>query len=125
MAPKVDAISEARKLLKSTRRKVMAELRKIFASHMWDSGYRIGSIGNSRPMKLWAPWDAQNEPAVVEFDGQALTEFWGFSENGIITDVYCGGCVTQSLSSFSLEDLLMLHKWAVKHVRAHPSGIQN
>lgn len=106
---------EVQKTLRAARRKVIAELRKQFAPHMWESGFRVGPIGNSRPMKLWAPKGADGKPTVVRFRGQALTEFWGLSEQGVITDAYGGGCVTQDLTCFSLEDLLMLHKWAVKN----------
>jgi len=107
---------EAQKAIRAARRKVIAEVRKLFAPLMWESGYRIGPIGNSRPMKLWAPTGADGKPTVVRFNGHALTEFWGLSEEGVITDAYGGGCVTQALASFPLEDLLMLHKWAVRHL---------
>lgn len=110
--------NEIEKTLRAARRKVLAELRKLFAPHMWESGFRIGPSGSSRPMKLWAPRDARGKPTVVEFNGRALTEFWGFSEQGIITDAYGGGCVTEALTSFSLEDLLLLRKWAIKNVPA-------
>lgn len=115
-----EMLDEIQKQLRAARRKVIRELRKLFAPQMWESGYRIGPIGNSRPMKLWAPKGADGKPTVVRFKGQALTEFWGLSEEGVITDAYGGGCVTQPLASFSLEDLLMLHKWAVNHLPAQP-----
>jgi hypothetical protein len=107
---------EAQKTLRTARRKVIAELRKLFTPLMWESGYRIGRIDDSRPMKLWAPQGPDGKTTVVRFKGQTLTEFWGLSEQGVITDAYGGGCVTQALASFPLEDLLMLHKWAVKHL---------
>lgn len=69
---------------------------------------------NSRPMKLWAPRGSNGKPTVVRFRGQVLTEFWELSELGIITDAHGGACITQDLTCFSLEDLLMLHKWATK-----------
>jgi hypothetical protein len=107
---------EVQKTLRASRRKVIAELRKLFVPHMWESGYRVGPIGSSRPLKLWAPKGTDGKPSVVCFKGQALTQFWGLSEEGVITDAYGGACVTQPLASFSLEDLLMLHKWATKHL---------
>lgn len=105
---------EVQKTLRTARRKVIAELRKLFAPHMWESGFRTGPIGSSRPLKLWAPKDAKGKPTQILFKWQSLTEFWGVSEEGVITDANGGGCVTQDLASFSLEDLLMLHRWAVR-----------
>lgn len=107
-------LDDAQKTLRAARRKVIADLRKLFAPHMWESGFRLGPIGNSRPMKLWAPRGSDGKPTVVRFPGQVLTEFWGLSELGIITDAHGGACITQDLTCFSLEDLLMLHKWATK-----------
>lgn len=107
-------LPDSEKSIRATKRKVISELKKIFEPHMWESGYRIGPIGKSRPMKLWAPKDADGSPTMVVFDGPALTQFWGISEEGIITDAYGGACVTEPLPCFSMEDLLILHKWAIK-----------
>lgn len=103
--------------LTAARRKVTSELQDLFAPHMWESGYRIGKIGVSRPMKLWTPVDDRKNPKMVKFDGQVLAEFWGFSENGVITDIYCG-CTTVQLGNFPIEDLLMLKDWALKNLPA-------
>ncbi len=122
-------MTDLSKTLRNARRRLIAELKRTFAPHMWDSGYqtgpdRRGSFDNSRPLKLWAPMDTYGKPKMIPFDGYALKEFWGFCENGIITDAYGGGCVTEPLTSFPLEDLLMLSKWAAKNVAAEPAGEQ-
>lgn len=78
-------------------------------------------MGNSRPLKVWAHRDKHGNISAHEFCSHELTEFWGMSEEGVITDAYGGGCVTEPLSSFGIEDLVMLHKWAQKHFAQQPA----
>lgn len=106
-------INDIQKNIRAARRKLIAEINKAFKPHMYDSGYRIGKVGESRPMKVWTAKDSNGEVKKIDFNGMVLCEFYGFSECGVITDVYCG-CVTESLSSFPLEDLMLLHKWVLK-----------
>lgn len=106
-------LDDVQKTIRATRRKLIAEINKSFEPHMWESGYRIGKVGESRSMKVWRELDKQGEHKVTCFNGFKLDEFYGFSEAGVITDIYCG-CVTESLSSYPLEDLMLLHKWATK-----------
>lgn len=114
VSKEAEALDEIQKMVRAARRKVMAQLRKLFEPHMWDSGYRTGPTDNRHAMKVWTPRDADGKSSMVTFNGHSLTEFWGYSEIGIITDAYGGGCITETLASFSLEDLLMLYKWAIK-----------
>ncbi len=109
---------EIQKTIRAARRKVLRDLRTMFSPHMRESGFRVGPVGNSRPLKLWAPKGSDGKPTQVYFKGHALTEFWGISEVGVITDAYGGGCVTEALVSFPLEDLLLLKSWAEKHLPA-------
>lgn len=106
--------------IRALRRRTITGLRRLFSTRMRESGFKTGPIGNSRPMKLWAPRNRAGEITPVSFNGFALTEFWGFSEDGVIVDAYGGACVTQPLSSFPTEDLVLLHRWALRKLR--PSG---
>lgn len=109
-----EEFDEVVRLTCKVRRTLVSDLKKIFEPRMWESGYRIGPIGNSRPMKLWVHKDKNGNLSEVRFSGDDLTTFCGVSENGVITDVDGGGCVTESWSSFSIEDLMMLKEWALK-----------
>lgn len=94
------------------RSQTIAALKNKLDPLMYDSGFRVGKVGSSRPMKLWSP---KARPVIFE-EGMALTEFWGWSEQGVITDAYGGGCITESLSSIPLEDLMMLQTWVEENV---------
>lgn len=118
-----EGFADVQKTVRAARRKVMASLRKMFEPHMWESGYRTGPADNRHAMKVWTPKGKDGTPSMVILNGQSLTEFWGYSEIGIITDAYGGGCVTQPLADFSLEDLMMLHEWGTKQfAKKAPSG---
>ncbi|MHD0644440.1 hypothetical protein ACYPKM_02235 [Pseudomonas aeruginosa] len=116
----VKPVDPAVAVLRKARRQVMTALRKKFTPHMWNSGYRTGGRnileGERRPLKLWSPRDKQGNFIDIEMKGLVLTDFGGFSEEGVIVDSSGGGLVTQPLSAFPLEDLLMLSKWADKNL---------
>ena len=110
---------ELTKALRNARRRLSANLMRTFSPHMWESGYktgpdRRGDFASSRPLKVWAPRDKHGKPTSIVFNGYSLQEFLGFAENGIMTAAYGGGCIIEPLSTFPLEDLMMLNKWAIK-----------
>ena len=109
-------MDDMKKCIAAARRKAIAAIRSLSAPHMHESGFRVGPVGNSRPMKLWAPKDRHGKTRAVKMNGYVLTTFWGLSEIGVITDAYGGGCITQPISGLPLEDLLMLHQWALKNL---------
>lgn len=111
-------MEDVNKLIKSARRSTMNRLRKLFEPRMFNSGFNTGGrIGSPdrRALRVWVPVDKHKRPTELVLNGYVLTDFCGYSEEGVITDTYGGGCVTVPLSSFPLEDLLMLEKWAIKH----------
>lgn len=113
-------MDDLNKIIKSARRRQINSIRRLFNPRMWDSGYRTGGMIGSpdrRALKLWAPKDKDGEWYEVKFKGFQLTDFCGISEEGIIVDAYGGGCMTASLASFPLEDLIMLEKWAIEHFK--------
>lgn len=103
------------------RAAAIADLRRTFEPHMWESGYRVGRIGNSRPLKLWAPRDEMGECTSIKMGGFVLTDFLGYAETGVMTDAHGGGLVTTPFEDFPMEDLAMLNCWAVEHF-ATPSA---
>lgn len=109
-------ISEIEKIIRSARRKAINQIRKNFEPHMWESGYRIGKIGESRPLKLWANKDKNGEFQSVVLNGKTLEDFDGIAESGVIVDSFAGACVIEPLKSFPLEDLLLLVKWSEKNL---------
>lgn len=111
-------MEEINKIIKTARRRQINAIRRLFNPRMWESGYRTGGMIGSptrRAMKLWAPKDKNGEPTEVTFKGYHLNNFEGISEEGIIVDAYGGGCLTEPLKNFPLEDLIMLEKWAIDH----------
>lgn len=113
-------MDDLKKIIKSARRRQINSIRRLFNHRMWDSGYRTGGMIGSpdrRPLKLWAPKDKAGEWCEFKFKGFLLTDFCGISEDGIIVDMYGGGCVTAGLASFPLEDLIMLEKWAIEYFK--------
>lgn len=116
------------KTLKSARRRQINAIRRLFSPRMWESGYRTGGMIGSpdrRNLKLWVPKDKNGNPTEFVLRGYHLTDFCGVSEEGIIVDTYGGGCVTEPLSTFPLEDLIMLEKWAVKYFKKLDSESQD
>lgn len=116
------------KTLKNARRRQINAIRRLFNPRMWESGYRTGGrIGSPdrRYLKLWVPKDKDGNPIEFVLRGFHLTDFCGVSEEGIIVDAYGGGCVTEPLSYFPLEDLIMLEKWAIKYFEKLDSEAQN
>ena len=115
------------KAIKNERRKLITAIHNIFVPHMWDSGYMIGGrhktgdSENSRPMKLWAPRDGNGRLITVTIQGYLLSSFCGYSENGLITDAYGGGCLTEPLSGYPIEDMLILKAWSEKQFFPMPS----
>ena len=110
------AARAANRLLLRERRKIEAEVDALFKPHLRDSGFRVGKIGESRPLQIWTPRNARGQNTEVKFRGQVLTELVAFTEVGLMTDNYGGGCVTIPLCDLPLKDLLMFRKWAVKNV---------
>ncbi|MFA5490856.1 MAG: hypothetical protein WC284_16875 [Candidimonas sp.] len=95
--------------LKKAKRKLIQKIKKKFTPLFWDSGYRIGQIGQSRPLRIYA----LKEP--IDFKGFRLEEFEGVAENGIMIDSYGGGLAVESFSSFPIEDLIKLDEWSEKN----------
>lgn len=108
---------DIKKPITAARRRVISRIKKTFAPNLYEGGYktgpdRTGSFKNSRPLKIWAPKDKDGRTTTVSFDGYALGEFHAYTEIGLMTDAHGGGCVTESLSCFPLEDLMMFAEWA-------------
>lgn len=102
--------------------RVVRAIRKLVEPHMWESGYRLGKIGESRPLRLWVPKGADNKPTMTSFKlrgGFVVETFEGFTEEGVITDGFAGGLVTTYYRGIPLDDLYKLltfaeRKFAVK-----------
>lgn len=121
--PSIDT-TPIEKAIRSARRKITSEIKKMVTPHMWESGYRTGRIGNSRPLKLWVNKSQSGSTTPARFSGQVLKEFWGVSEDGIIVDAWGGGCVTLGFCDFPLEDLIKLHKWINKRFTPASQTVQ-
>lgn len=106
--------SEIEKVIIATRRKTINQIRKNFNPHMWESGYKVGRVGESRPLKVWVNKNKEGFFEPIVLNGKVLDSFDGVSECGLIVDAFGGGCVTEPLKNFPLEDLLLLAKWSEK-----------
>ena len=108
----IDYRKERALLVKSLRRKL--------ARHLWESGYREGPIGKSRPLKIWVP-RKDGKPTNQTFrlrGGYLVQEFEGFCEGGVILDHEGGGMVTMGFDECPIEDLFRLNLWAERKFAA-------
>jgi hypothetical protein len=102
------AIPEYRKL----RTQLIRAIRKLVKPHFWESGY---AGKNKKGLMLWVPKDTRGTPTYQTFKlnrNFVLTEFQGFSEEGVITDSFAGGLACTAYESLPLEDLYRLQAWA-------------
>lgn len=107
---------DIQKVLLAQRRKLIASIRKLFTPHFYESGYRKGRVGESRPLLLWCPRDSAGKTKEVTFDGYRLTNLVAVTEEGVMVDAYGAGAVTEPLRDFPLEDLMMLYKWGCAYL---------
>jgi hypothetical protein len=94
--------------IRTERRRLMKRIRALVTPHFWESGFRVGPLGSSRPMKLVAFKDDIDIPNAMG----DVKSILGFCENGVIDNAYGGGCTTAPLAAFPLEDLYQLEKLA-------------
>jgi hypothetical protein len=126
-------MTDATKQLRALRRRLVRELRAAVAPLLYASGYRTaidpskGLLAGSRAYRLH-PFRPRNGDGVVSFrtlrGGIVIGGFCGFTEDGILTDVEGGGCVTASWSSIPVEDLVRLLTFVAEYRRTHPSPRQ-
>lgn len=85
---------------------------------LWKSRYvRHTGRGESRPLLIWVPRDANGKPLDKTYKlkgGFVLQEFEGFSEDGVITDSYGGGLATVYWGGLPIEDLYRLNQWMLR-----------
>jgi hypothetical protein len=87
------------KQVKSIRKSVTSRLKKAVVTFGHESGFRVGKIGESRPLRLCKlPKDTVVDGLTVI----AVTEF------GVITDVYGGAAVQEDFDTITIEILLQL-----------------
>lgn len=92
-------------------------IKKLVTPLLYPSGFRIGPIGQSRPLKLWVPKDKNGKVTNKRFKlpGAFVThEFEGFTEEGVIADSYGHGLVTTHWKEVPIEDLFRMHKWLTR-----------
>ena len=92
-------ITNDKKTISIIRRRILKRIKDVINPHLYESGYRIGKIGESRSLLLYA---FEDPISLEDFDIVAITE------NGIATHAYGGGLVTQSWSTVSIEDLFKI-----------------
>lgn len=87
------------KQVKSIRKSVTSRLKKAVVTFGHESGFRVGKIWESRPLRLCKlPKDTVVDGLTVI----AVTEF------GLITDIYGGGAVQEDFDTITIEILLQL-----------------
>lgn len=99
------------------RRQIIKALQDLFSPRMYESSFRIGKIGESRPLQLYAVRDASGELTEWDIRGYVLDSFCGWAENGIMVDKFAGGCVIEDLGSIPTADLKKLLARAIKELR--------
>jgi hypothetical protein len=88
------------KTIRSIRRRSLNRIKKIIQPHFYESGYRIGKIGESRPLMLYSFLDKP-----IHIDD---IEIVAITETGIATDAWGGGLVTEDWSTVSVEQLFKI-----------------
>ena len=81
-----------------TRRSLLRKIRRALATKLYESGYRTGRIGASRPYKV-APLAKPRD-----LNGFVVDYVEGFAEDGVVEEFYVG-CVTIPWRAIPLEDL--------------------
>jgi hypothetical protein len=96
------------------RTQLTKSLRRTLRKHLWESGYREGPLGNSRPLKIWVPRNKNGRPTLKSFQlrgGYVVQDFEGFCEGGVIVDGCGGAIVVKGFEELPLEDLFRLKAW--------------
>lgn len=112
--PKADKDLALKRELKNLRRRLLAQIRRLVAPHLRESGYRTaidpkkGRLGGTRPMLLWARKDREDIPVRSAYYVDSLV---AITELGPITDAHGGGCVTEGWGCFPVEDLASIRDW--------------
>jgi hypothetical protein len=106
------------KEFRAERNKLERAVKAQLAPYLYPSGYRLGPIGQSRPLLLWVPRDKKGELLRKKFKLQGallLHEgFEGFTEEGVIDDSYGHGLSTVFWKGIPIEDLFRLNNWLTR-----------
>lgn len=81
-----------------TRRVLLRKIRQALEPKLYDSGYRVGPLGASRPYRI-APLASPRN-----LGGFVVDEVEGFAEDGVVEEFYVG-CVTIRWRAIPTEDL--------------------
>lgn len=95
-----------------TRRAIVSEIKRTMAPHLWRSGFvrDRNKEGSERFQLLWVAYNKQKEVKEYKLNGFSANTFLGFTDDGIITDLFVG-MVTVPFSSLPIEDLKKLNAW--------------
>jgi hypothetical protein len=91
-----------RTALTKIREEALKDIQSLVEPRLYESGFRIGKIGESRAYRLFALPEPQTIGSITLI---AVTE------DGIATDAYGGGLVTESWDTVSTDDLLELEEY--------------
>lgn len=91
--------------LAAIRTETLGSIQALIEPYLYESGYRIGKIGESRAYRVLD----LSEPITA---GETI--LIAITEDGVATDAHAGGLVTQSWECVSTDDLLELHDELVK-----------
>ncbi len=81
-----------------TRRALLRKIRQALEPRLYESGYRVGPLGASRPYRI-APLASPRT-----LGGFVVDEVEGFAEDGVVEEFYVG-CVTIRWRAIPVEDL--------------------
>jgi hypothetical protein len=99
------------------RRRLSTALNRLLRARLFETGFREGPVGQSKPLRAWVPRGRDEKPTMQTFvlrRGFVVKEFMGFVRNGLITDCGYGGLVVADFSDLPVEDLHRLTIWAEK-----------
>ncbi len=112
-------------LYRQERKQLVASLKQCIRPLLHATGYvtrpTLAQADPQRFLQAWVPTDIRGKRTekAYRLNGFVLTQFDGFTANGVITDATAGGLATVEFDSLPLEDLFKLVSWAKRFLPAH------
>ncbi len=108
------ALPELKRNINSTKRALKKLFLKEVEPLLYDSGYTTAVVESegifgekgSRPYRMYC--DDDNFP--IKIKGFRFEEIVAFTEKGVMTDAYGGGCGTLPFKDMPIEDLILITK---------------
>lgn len=98
------------------RNQLISAIQELVEPNLYESGYREGPIGKSRPLMLYAP--KRNGKIIThKINGFVVQEIVAYTRTGLLTDAEGGGAMHEDYGCFPIEDLRKILTKLRRHLK--------